>query len=139
MRARRPEANSEGLVELAVERLASGPGRAAPRCRHFGTCGGCVLQHLDHDSYPRIKLETLHTALERVGIDPSAVGPMRLVPPERRRARLGLSRPRDPRLAVSVGYRERFRHELIDLGECPVLEPLLFARSSAGCGKSPAT
>jgi 23S rRNA (uracil1939-C5)-methyltransferase len=51
---------------------------------------------------------------------------MRLVPPERRRARLGISRPRDPRLPASVGYRERFRHELIDLRECPVLEPALF-------------
>src|SRR5207248_1281016 len=135
MCAGRPEANSEGLVELVVERvgargdgiaqyrgepvfvpftvpgdlvrvrlgvrrhggwegfvvdwLLSGPGRTAPRCRHFGTCGGCALQHLDHESYRRIKLERLSTALERAGIDPGVVGPMRLVPPERRRARLG--------------------------------------------------
>ncbi len=52
---------------------------------------------------------------------------MRLVPPERRRARVGISRPRDPRLPARVGYRERFRHELVDLHECPVLEPALFA------------
>jgi 23S rRNA (uracil1939-C5)-methyltransferase len=113
----------EGLV---VERLASGPGRATPRCRHFGTCGGCALQHLDAALYQRVKLEALNTALERVGIDPSIVGPMRLVPPERRRARLGLARPRDPGLPVRVGYRERFRHDLIDLRECPVLEPAIF-------------
>jgi 23S rRNA (uracil1939-C5)-methyltransferase len=69
----------------------------------------------------------LHSALERVGIDPGVVGPMRLVPPERRRARLGISRPRDPRLPARVGYRERFRHNLVDLRECPVLEPALFA------------
>jgi 23S rRNA (uracil1939-C5)-methyltransferase len=110
-----------------VERLASGADRAAPRCRHFGTCGGCGLQHLDPASYIRLKLGSLHAALERVGIDPGVVGPMRLVPPERRRARLGLVRPRDPDLSVCVGYRERFRHELIDLRECPVLEPALFA------------
>ena len=173
MRPLRTEANSESLVELAVERigargdgiaqyrgelvfvpftvpgdhvrarlgarrhggregfvvdwLASGPGRGAPRCRHFGTCGGCALQHLDHESYQRIKLGVLHSALERVRIDPGVVGPMRLVPPERRRARLGISRPRDPRLPARVGYRERFRHNLVDLRECPVLEPALFA------------
>ena len=114
----------EGRV---VDRLASGPDRAAPRCRHFGICGGCALQHLDPASYRRLKLGTLHAALERVGIDPGVVWPMRLVPPERRRARLGLARPRDPGLPVCVGYRERFRHELIDLCECPVLEPALFA------------
>jgi 23S rRNA (uracil1939-C5)-methyltransferase len=127
VRARLGARRHGGWEGLVVDRLFSGPGRTAPRCRHFGTCGGCALQHLDHESYRRIKLERLHTALERVGIDPGVVGPMRLVPPERRRARLGLSRPRDPRLPLSVGYRERFRHELIDLGECPVLEPVLFA------------
>lgn len=66
-------------------------------------------------------------ALDRVGIDPGVVAPMRVVRPERRRARLGLARPRDPCLPVGIGYRERFRHELVDLGECPVLEPALFA------------
>jgi 23S rRNA (uracil1939-C5)-methyltransferase len=36
-------------------------------------------------------------------------------------------RPRDPRLSVLIGYRERFRHTLVDLWECPALEPALFA------------
>ena len=35
------------------------------RCRHFGTGGGCALQYQDDPSYRRVKLETLHTALER--------------------------------------------------------------------------
>src|SRR4051812_25509302 len=127
VRARLGARRHGGREGLVVDRLFSGPGRTAPRCRHFGTCGGCALQHLDDESYRRIKLETLITALERVGIDPEIIRPMRLVPPERRRARVGLARPRDPRLPVRVGYRERFRHELIDLHECPVLEPALFA------------
>lgn len=41
--------------------------------------------------------------------------------------RLGLSRPRDPLAPAVVGLRERFRHALIDLAECAVLEPALFA------------
>ncbi len=127
VRARLGARRHGGREGFVVDWLASGPGRGAPRCRHFGTCGGCALQHLDHESYQRIKLEVLHSALERVGIDPGVVGPMRLVPPERRRARLGISRPRDPRLPARVGYRERFRHNLVDLRECPVLEPALFA------------
>jgi 23S rRNA (uracil1939-C5)-methyltransferase len=127
VRARLGARRHGGREGFVVDWLASGPGRAAPRCRHFGSCGGCALQHLDHESYQRIKLGVLHSALERVGIDPGVVGPMRLVPPERRRARLGISRPRDPRLPARVGYRERFRHNLVDLRECPVLEPALFA------------
>jgi 23S rRNA (uracil1939-C5)-methyltransferase len=127
VRARLGARRHGGREGFVVDWLASGPGRGAPRCRHFGTCGGCALQHLDHESYQRIKLGALLSALERVGIDPGVVGPMRLVPPERRRARLGISRPRDPRLPARVGYRERFRHNLVDLRECPVLEPALFA------------
>jgi len=127
VRARLGARRRGGREGFVVDRLASGPGRAAPRCRHFGTCGGCALQHLDDAAYRRLKLETLNAALERVRIDPGVVAPMRLVAPERRRARLGLARPSDPRLPVHVGYRERFRHDLIDLRECPVLEPALVA------------
>ncbi len=127
VRARLGARRHGGREGFVVDRLAAGPGRAAPRCRHFGICGGCALQHLDDASYRRVKLETLQTALERVGIDPGIVGPLRLVPPERRRARLGLARPRDPRVPVRVGYRAPFRHDLIDLEECPVLEPAIFA------------
>jgi 23S rRNA (uracil1939-C5)-methyltransferase len=35
--------------------------------------------------------------------------------------------PHDPRLPAQIGFRERFRHDLVDLRDCPVLEPPLFA------------
>jgi 23S rRNA (uracil1939-C5)-methyltransferase len=38
-----------------------------------------------------------------------------------------MMRPADPRLPALVGFRERFRYNLIDLAECSVLEPALFA------------
>jgi 23S rRNA (uracil1939-C5)-methyltransferase len=107
--------------------LAAGPGRVEPACPHFGRCGGCALQHLDPALYREAKLDRLRGALRRAGIDPGIVMPLRAVPPARRRARLGLIRPRDPRRAAVVGFRERLRHELVDLRECPVLEPALLA------------
>ena len=87
VRARLGARRHGGWEGCVADRLACGPERAAPPCRHFGTCGGCALQHLDGASYRRVKLEKLQTALERVGIRPDIVGPMRFVPPERRRAR----------------------------------------------------
>jgi 23S rRNA (uracil1939-C5)-methyltransferase len=127
LRARLGAARHGGREGRVVERLVTGPGRADPPCPHFGTCGGCALQHLDPTSYSTAKRAALCTALERAGIDPGVVGPLRAMPPARRRARLGILRPRDPLAPVRVGYRERFRHDLVDLVNCPVLEPALFA------------
>jgi 23S rRNA (uracil1939-C5)-methyltransferase len=121
------EGRGSGHQGRAIERIAAGPGRIEPICRHFGRCGGCALQHLGAVDYRAVKLGALHTALQRARIDPAIVAPLRRVPPARRRARLGLSRPRDPRAAAVIGFRERFRHALVDMEECAVLEPALFA------------
>jgi len=125
VRARLGERRGGGREGRVIERLSRGSGRAEPPCRHFGHCGGCALQHLNHASYRAFKLGALQTVLERVGIDPGLVQPLRVVPPARRRARLGLVRPHDSQAPAQVGFRERFRHDLVDLRECPVLEPAL--------------
>ncbi len=113
-----------------LERIAAGPRRAEPICGHFGRCGGCALQHLVPEDYRAAKLDALKTALRRVGIDPEVVGDLVAVPPARRRVRLGMMRPRDPKAPAVIGFRERFRHVLVDLRECPVprVSPELFAR-----------
>jgi 23S rRNA (uracil1939-C5)-methyltransferase len=76
----------------AVEVLRAAPERVIPRCRHFGVCGGCVLQHLDHAAQLTAKSRIVVEALERIG----GVAPERWLPPlrgpawsYRRRARLG--------------------------------------------------
>ncbi|WP_051140015.1 hypothetical protein [Azospirillum brasilense] len=40
-------AKGDGLRADLLEILEPGPGRAAPPCSHFGTCGGCTLQHME--------------------------------------------------------------------------------------------
>ena len=123
VRARLGARRGGGREGWAVEWLDFGKGHTDPPCPHFGRCGGCALQHLDQASYRAFKLGALSTALERFGIDPGLVQPLRVVPPARRRARLALMRPHAPRLPARVGFRERFRHDLVDLRECPVLDP----------------
>lgn len=110
-----------------VELLASGAGRSDPPCPHFGRCGGCALQHLDRVVYAATKLNGLRSALERVAIDPDVVQPLRLVAAARRRGRFGMVRPQDPRRPARIGFRERFRHEVLDLRQCLVMEPPLLA------------
>jgi 23S rRNA (uracil1939-C5)-methyltransferase len=126
VRARLGARRGGGREGRVVDRLASGPERADPPCRHFGVCGGCALQHLSASSYQAVKLGALRAALERVDIDPGVVEPLRVVPPARRRARVGLARPGHPLLPARIGFRERFRHNLVDITECLILEAPLF-------------
>jgi 23S rRNA (uracil1939-C5)-methyltransferase len=50
-----------------VELLAPGPSRTEPRCRHFGECGGCQLQHVDYAAQVAAKAEFVRDALQRTG------------------------------------------------------------------------
>lgn len=50
-----------------LELLAPGPDRVAPRCRHFGECGGCQFQHIDYAAQVRAKGEFVRDALTRTG------------------------------------------------------------------------
>ena len=60
-----------------VEVLSASPDRVQPRCPHFGTCGGCVLQHLDEDKQILSKQQVLIDNLQRIG----HVQPGTLLPP----------------------------------------------------------
>jgi 23S rRNA (uracil1939-C5)-methyltransferase len=126
VRARLGARRGGGIEGRVVDLLDSGPGRVPPPCRHYGRCGGCALQHLNPDLYQSTKLGRLLKALERANVEPGTVEPLRTVPATRRRARVGLARPGDQRQPARVGFRERFRHDLVDLRECLVLEAPLF-------------
>jgi 23S rRNA (uracil1939-C5)-methyltransferase len=39
---------ADGLPEL---KSAPNPQRQRPRCRHFGSCGGCLAQHMTQELY----------------------------------------------------------------------------------------
>jgi 23S rRNA (uracil1939-C5)-methyltransferase len=50
-----------------VEVLAPGPNRTEPRCKHYGECGGCQLQHVDYATQVAAKAEFVRDALVRTG------------------------------------------------------------------------
>jgi len=53
------------LVKIDV----AGAERIAPICPHFGTCGGCALQHLADAPYRAWKRGLVVQALAQVGLD----------------------------------------------------------------------
>ncbi len=57
-----------------AELVTPGPHRATPVCRHFGTCGGCALQHLDEQTYRAFKRDLVIHALAQRGIENPIVG-----------------------------------------------------------------
>ncbi|MFZ3070003.1 MAG: class I SAM-dependent RNA methyltransferase [Anaerolineaceae bacterium] len=51
----------------ALEILSSSPLRIAPRCPHFGVCGGCHYQQMEYEQQVSSKLAILQDQLERIG------------------------------------------------------------------------
>lgn len=123
---RRRSHGSHDEAEL-LEVLAASPERVTPRCAHFGTCGGCALQHLDAAAQLAHKEKQLRESLERIG----KVAPRDWLPaltgPEwayRRRARLG-ARFVFAKERSLVGFRERFSSHVAAIERCEVLaEPV---------------
>ncbi len=106
-----------------LEVLTPGPTRAAAPCRHFGTCGGCALQHVEKGAYLSFKRDLVIAALQQRGIENPPVEPIRPVASNtRRRASFKTKRTGQ---GVLLGFYEPESRNLVDLAECPVLEPSL--------------
>jgi 23S rRNA (uracil1939-C5)-methyltransferase len=110
---------------VAVEVLEPAAGRVAPRCVHFGTCGGCALQHLDEAHQLELKRAHVEEQLARIG----RVAPGEWLAPlggaawaYRRRARLGVKWVAK-KGRVLVGFRERATPYIAEIGSCAVLAP----------------
>jgi len=104
----------------AVQR---GPGHVDPPCKHFGTCGGCQLQHADDAVLRDFVRGRVTNAAKGQGLSAEQLLPEHLSPKNSRR-RATLHALRTHRGAV-VGFREEGSHRLVDLAECPVLRPEL--------------
>jgi 23S rRNA (uracil1939-C5)-methyltransferase len=97
--------------------------RQAPRCPHFGVCGGCSLQHADARTQMAAKQRWLEENLARIGkVEGETMLP--IVYGEdwhyRRRARLG-ARYVPKKGGAMVGFREKRSSYITDMRECHVL------------------
>jgi len=127
--------------------LRASPDRVTPPCQHFGTCGGCTLQHWRDDGYATWKSGLLRDALRRAGYPEPPIGPLaRSAPLQRRRMDFAARRtPRGVLLGLHMRARpssanrgpdatrasaragERRAAPVTDLADCRVLHATLFA------------
>ena len=110
---------------LASGALVPGPDHATPPCRHFPTCGGCQLQHVSDAAYATYITDRIVHALHAQGIAAPEIGVPHLSAPRTRR-RASLRAERRGR-AVLLGFNEGASNRIVDLTECHVILPELFA------------
>ena len=102
-----------------------GPHHAAPQCRHFGRCGGCQLQHLDETALAGFVHDRVIHAAQSQGLERERVAEPHVSPPRARRRATLHGSSQDGRTVV--GFREAGAHRIVDLAECHVIRPELFA------------
>lgn len=105
--------------------VAAGPHRVPPPCRHFPECGGCQLQHVDDAAYATFLADRITSALAAQGLAPPTLLPPHLSPPRTRR-RAALHAERRGRQLL-LGFKAEGSHRIVDMRECHVLVPELFA------------
>jgi 23S rRNA (uracil1939-C5)-methyltransferase len=105
--------------------LIHGPHHATPPCQHFPLCGGCQLQHLDEESLRTFIADRVTHALATQQVEIGKIMPVHISPPKTRR-----------RIAVrsawagkhfQLGFSTEKSHRIIDLKQCDVMAPELFA------------
>ncbi|CAN5158900.1 23S rRNA (uracil(1939)-C(5))-methyltransferase RlmD [soil metagenome] len=119
----RRKSNYEVGQMTVLERASAS--RVEPRCPHFGTCGGCSMQHLHPAAQIAVKQRVLEDNLWHIArLRPEVV--LRPVQgPDwhyRFRARFSV-RFVFKRGGVLVGFHERKSTFIADIGECHVVPP----------------
>lgn len=117
--------SAPGDAVAADGSITPGPHHQVPPCRHYPRCGGCQLQHVDDASYADFLVGRVAGAMAAQQLPAVKILPPHLSPPRtRRRATLKAMRLGGN---VLVGFNEGRSHKLIDLKQCEILEPALFA------------
>jgi 23S rRNA (uracil1939-C5)-methyltransferase len=119
-----------GDVLNADGSVTRGPHHQIPPCRHFPTCGGCQLQHLDDASYAAFITDRIAGALAAHELETDIRAPIVSPPNARRRASLHAEAKGG---RIRLGFAEAGSHAIVDIQECHILAPELFALVAPLC------
>lgn len=101
--------------------------RVTPRCKHYGVCGGCALQHMD-DTLQRTHKEKIlleHLQHQARVVPEKIESPLTATPwGYRRRARLSAQFSQQKNKLL-VGFRARQSHHVAEITQCETLHPAI--------------
>jgi 23S rRNA (uracil1939-C5)-methyltransferase len=97
--------------------------RAQPVCKHFGTCGGCALQHWSLAEYHLWKRSLVADALAQAGIVAPIADLIDAHGAGRRRAVFHARRGTHD--VLEVGFTAPRAHHIVPIDDCPILAPSL--------------
>jgi len=120
-----PEKRGNGFLATLVNILTPSSNRSTPKCRHFGTCGGCSLQHIGDAELADWKQARVESTLQKAGIVNTLVNPT-ITSPENSRRRVEFVAAKRKK-GVMIGYHLRRSKQIFDVGECPLIKQQILA------------
>ena len=99
--------------------------REIPQCKVFNECGGCSLQHISNEEQWFLKTKHIKDAFERIGgigVELNNIFNQNYIKYAYRNKAI-IPIKTDPTGKLVFGYYKRHSHNIIDLYECPVLDP----------------
>jgi 23S rRNA (uracil1939-C5)-methyltransferase len=133
-----PTEQKKKFIRARLERVLDvSPERIAPRCPHFGVCGGCDYQHIPYEAQLKYKTEILRETLRRIGrIEwPGEIAVHASKPWSYRNRAQWKVRPLKDSSAdeaapaeldkLGIGYFRANSTALCAVSDCPILSPLL--------------
>jgi 23S rRNA (uracil1939-C5)-methyltransferase len=104
---------------LQIERASAE--RIEPFCQHFGTCGGCAIQHWEIERYRAWKHDLVTGTLAQAKID-CEVFPLIDAHGHGRR-RMTLHARKGTHDVLKVGFAAAQSHDVVPIDRCPILAP----------------
>lgn len=118
---KKPKYNTARVTEVVKSSWL----RVDPRCKYFGVCGGCAMQHLDSSAQVAVKQRLLEDAFKHLAdlVPQQMLGPTH-GPTWGYRYRARLTVRLVPRKGgILVGFHERRSSFVADMTSCEVLPP----------------
>lgn len=114
---------SRALPLESIERSEDAPARIDPPCPHFGSCGGCHLQHIPYEDQLEWKRRWLQETFRRIGHLEISPNPTVASPPWEYRNKLTLALRHQGGKFVLAFHHIHQPNRLVAVDDCPIAHP----------------